>query len=141
MSGCLLDSLKIGERQRPNTFKIKSAVLPPVNHEDSWKQKSQFPDISFVSADTIVADADETAKAWLSHPANKMQLKSLQKEFDEDGDGVTSKAEFKKLLAAVGSGTDSNILFDTMDADGDGFLTEAEIKALGQDKQNRGRKA
>ena len=73
----------------------------------------------------------------MSHPANKMQLPSLQKAADTDGDGLVDKSEFKELLKAAGSGSDANLLFDQMDVDGDGVLTEAEIKALGQDRDGR----
>jgi len=142
MSGCLLDNLKIGERNRPNTFTVKPPVPTPTNHEQAWHQKSQFPDISWITKEAIVEDANTTAQAWLGHPANKMQLPSLQKAHDEDGDGVTNRDEFKNLLkAAGGGGADANILFEQMDADGDGFLTEEETKALGQDAQRKARRA
>ena len=62
---------------------------------------------------------------------------ALLRQSDIDGDGKTSKEEFRMLLKAAGSGSNADILFDQMDADGDGILTEAEIKALGQGKAGR----
>ena len=140
MSGCAgVGSLKIGERLRPNTFTVKPPHPTPCSHEEYWKSKSQFPEIEWKTAETIVADANSTAQAWLKHPANAMQLPSLQKAHDEDGDGLIDANEFKSLLTAAGAGTGVNasILFDQMDSDGDGVLTEEEIKALGQDASAR----
>ena len=89
MSGCAgIGALKIGERQRPNTFTVKPPIPAPCSHEEHWHQKSQFRFIEWKTTEKIVADANNTAQAWLNHPANKMQLPSLQKAHDEDGDGL-----------------------------------------------------
>lgn len=144
MSGCAgIGALKIGERQRPNTFTVKPPIPAPCSHEEHWQQKSQFPVIEWKTTEKIVADANNTAQAWLNHPANKMQLPSLQKAHDEDGDGLIDASEFKSLLTAAGAGqgVNASILFDQMDSDGDGVLTEDEIKALGQDARGTARRA
>jgi hypothetical protein len=135
-SGCTLN-IKIGEVARPNTFKPSKPVPNPTNHFDAWTLKSKAPEPVLVTQSTIANDAASTAQAWLSHPANHMQLESLRKAHDYDNDGVTSRAEFQNLLRAAGSKADANLIFDQIDKDGDGFLTEAEIKALGQDRDGR----
>ena len=81
--------------------------------------------------DAIKYDGSDTAKAWLKHPANQIQLVSLQGAYDFDGDGVTSKDEFRKLFKATGSNANADLIFDQLDTDRSGFLTQAEIKALG----------
>ena len=63
-----------------------------------------------------------------------MQLQHFKKMYDADGDGLTDRTEFAKLLAATGSTADANVLFDQLDTDKSGALTDAEIKALGQDQ-------
>ena len=132
-----LSFIKIGECARPNTYKPKVPVPDPTNHAEAWQIKSLVPKPEWKTDAIISEDATDTAKAWMSHPANKMQLPSLQKAADTDGDGLVDKSEFKELLKAAGSGSDANLLFDQMDVDGDGVLTEAEIKALGQDRDGR----
>ena len=127
---------------RPDTYKKPEYLPDAKSQEEHWKQKTtpwMLKTSPWSNNDTLVADATSTAAAWLKHPANKMQLPSIQKEYDADGDGVTNKSEFQVLLKAVGSNADASILFDAMDADGDGFLSEAEIKALGQDRDGRAR--
>ena len=135
---------KIGEGPRPDTYKKPVWVPTPTNHEEAWLDKAKIPDggfqhLAWVTNDTINDDATSVAQAWMKRPENKMQLPSMQRVHDADGDGVIDQSEFKELLKAAGSGTDASILFNAMDADGDGVLTEAEIKALGQDRDNRSR--
>ena len=137
-SGCALN-IKIGECARPNTYKPAKPVPVPKTHSQAWQIKSQVPEPTWATDNAIADEATSVAQAWLSHPANKMQLPSLQKMHDLDGDGLTNRAEFEALLKAAGSGSNANLLFDQMDADGDGVLTEAEIKALGQDRDGRAR--
>ena len=139
MSGCCLN-IKIGEAARPSTYKKPVRVPEPTCHEESWTIKSKVPDPEWFTLESSVNLANATASAWMARPGNKMQLKSFQKQFDSDGDGVIDQSEFKNLLKAAGSGNDSDALFAAMDADGDGVLTEAEIKALGQDQDGRARK-
>jgi hypothetical protein len=127
-------NIKIGEASRPSTFKVKQPLPQATTMEESWVIKSQVPQHVWQTPLTTANNATDTAKAWLKHPANKMQLKSLRDEHDTDGDGVTNREEFKSLLRAAGSTADANLLFDKMDRDGDGILTEDEIKALGQDR-------
>lgn len=141
--GCII-KLKIGEAARPNSMTDQSLLEPggppiprPPDYEAAWTLKSKAPAHVWKTPGTAVDDANATAAAWMAHPANKMQLPSLQKMHDADGDGLTNKEEFKALLQAAGSFADAAILFDQMDADGDGVLTEAEIKALGQDRDGR----
>lgn len=134
--GCMRE-IKIGEVARPSTYKLPKAVPKPTSNEEAWAIKSQLPKHTWLSPQTTSDLATSTAQAWLSHPANKMQLPSLQKAADTDGDGVISVNEFKTLLKSAGSGTDADLLFASMDADGDGVLTEAEIKALGQDSTGK----
>ena len=134
-SGCCLN-IKIGEAPRPSTYQLPAPKKTPVTHEEAWQMKSQFAKAWFPDSSD---DANDTAKAWLSHPANKMQLPGLQKAHDADGDGVTNRSEFESLLKAAGSAANADRLFNAMDADGDGFLSEAEIKALGQDASGRAR--
>ena len=141
MSACV-PFIKVGEAPRPSTYvKPKPPPPNPKDHDEAWRQKSLVPDPEWVTETAIDDFATATAKAWMSHPANKMQLGSFQKEYDADGDGVTNAEEFKALLKGVGSNADAAILFAAMDSDGDGVLTDAEIKALGQDPTNRARKA
>ena len=137
-SGCNLN-IKIGEVARPSTYKLSKPIPTPKTHAQSWQIKSQVPEPTWATDNAIAEEATSVAQAWLSHPANKMQLPSLQKMHDVDGDGLTNRDEFKELLKAVGQGGDSDLLFSQMDADGDGVLTEAEIKALGQDRDGRAR--
>jgi len=129
---------KIGEVARPSTYQVSVPLPEPVTHEDSWQWKARAtaPFESVTNA-TIARAATGTAAAWLAHPSNKMQLPSLHKEHDADGDGVVSSDEFTSLLKAAGSSSNANALFAAMDVDGDGFLTEAEIKALGQGATGR----
>ena len=155
--------MKIGELHRPSTLTSHTGMsnairthmvvcedVPPDHGppkpkttEENWFQKSLAPTPHVWTTGPAVVgsptkdEADYVAKAWLSHPANKLQLTSLQAQFDTDGDGKTSKEEFRMLLKAAGSGSNADILFDQMDADGDGILTEAEIKALGQGRSGR----
>ena len=142
MYGLSYGAPKIGSVPRPSTYK-KPAPAPPVtNHEGHWNVKAiitnPLDNLAWVTDDTIVDNASSTAAAWMKHPANKMQLPSLQKHHDTDGDGLIDKDEFKTLLADAGAaGADASALFNAMDVDGDGVLTEAEIKALGQDRDNR----
>jgi hypothetical protein len=91
-----------------------------------------------LTVDAIKYDGSDTAKAWLKHPANQIQLVSLQGAYDFDGDGVTSKDEFRKLFKATGSNANADLIFDQLDTDRSGFLTQAEIKALGQDRTGKG---
>ena len=139
VSGCNLN-IKVGEVARPSTYKAPKPVPAPTTHGEAWVLKqleSKAPQPPWERENSFVEDATATAQAWLSHPANKMQLPSLQKLADTDGDGVTSRAEFKNLLRAAGSNADDAVLFSAMDADGDGVLSEAEIKALGHGKSGR----
>jgi hypothetical protein len=94
-----------------------------------------------LTVDAIKYDGSDTAKAWLKHPANQIQLVSLQGAYDFDGDGVTSKDEFRKLFKATGSNANADLIFDQLDTDRSGFLTQAEIKALGQDRTGKGARA
>ena len=81
-------------------------------HAQAWQIKSQVPIPVWATDDAVAEDsATGTAQAWLSHPANKMQLPSLQKMVDTDGDGVTNRTEFAALLKAAGSGSNANLLF------------------------------
>ena len=91
-----------------------------------------------LTVEAIKYDGSGTAKAWLKHPANQIQLISLQDAYDFDGDGVTSKDEFRKLFKATGSNADADLIFDQLDTDRSGFLSQAEIKALGQDRTGKG---
>lgn len=140
MSGCI-QNLKVGEAPRPNTYPGPPKLIrEPKTHYESFILKAKAPVVPRASATTAAMDADSTAQAWMKHPANKMQVTRLL--YDADGDGVTSRTEFKSMLAAAGSSLDSNLVFDRMDRDGDGFLSEAEINAIGQDAsgiaRNRG---
>ena len=135
---------KIGVAPRPSTYKKPVSIPTATSHEEAWLVKGKIPNggsdhLAWVTPETIVDDATSVAQAWMKRPVNKMQLTSLQKEHDTDGDGLIDQQEFQSLLKAAGSGTDAAILFDAMDTDGDGVLTEAEIKALGQDRDNRSR--
>ena len=110
----------------------------------NWLWNESKPEPYWNAPANTAADANDTAKAWLAHPANKMQVLTKFRTFDDDGDGVTSKTEFKKLLKAaglasmlVGKGGDEDYMFNLMDKDGDGVLSEDEIKALGQDSDGR----
>lgn len=136
MSGCNLN-IKIGECPRPSTYKLPTKVPDPTNYEEAWVIKSKAPNPVWANAETAYDEATQIAAAWLKHPANKMQLTSLQKEHDLDNDGRHDRSEFKTLLKAAGSSADANLVFDQMDKDGDGFLSEDEIKALGQDSDGR----
>ena len=54
-------------------------------------------------------------------------------------DGVTSRAEFRKLFRAAGStNAEADRIFDQLDKDRSGFLTAAEMKAIGQDPTGKG---
>ena len=138
-SGCIID-LKIGEVPRPSTFqKQPRPMVRPADHEQLWVLKSQAPAPNW-SNSRVAQDAVTIAQEWVKHPANKMQLPSVRAAIDADGDGVTSRSEFKNLLQAVGSSANVNALFDAMDADGDGVLSEEEIKALGQDRDGKAKR-
>ena len=53
-------------------------------------------------------------------------------------DGVTSRAEFRKLFRAAGStNADADRIFDQLDRDRSGFLTAAEMKAFDQDPKGK----
>jgi len=53
-------------------------------------------------------------------------------------DGVTSRAEFRKLFRAAGStNADADRIFDQLDKDRSGFLTAAEMKAFDQDPKGK----
>ena len=136
MAGVLVN-LKVGEVVRPNTYVKKRYVPPPTNHQDAWFDKHPVAGYHWSSTELAVEEAGGIAKAWLKHPANKLQLPSLQKEHDTDGDGVTNREEFAHLLKAAGASANADILFTAMDTDGDGVLTAEEIKALGQDRDGR----
>ena len=111
MSGCCLN-IKIGEAPRPSTYKGPAKPIPVAKtHAQAWQIKSQVPIPVWATDDAVAEDATGTAQAWLSHPANKMQLPSLQKMVDTDGDGVTNRTEFAALLKAAGSGSNANLLF------------------------------
>ena len=133
----LLQNIKIGEAARPSTYKKPVQVPEPKTNEQQWQVKSKLPPHVWSTRQTAADEANAVAQAWMSHPANKMQLPSLQKAADTDGDGLIDTAEFKKLLASAGSGADASHLFAQMDTDGDGVLTEAEIKMLGHGKSGR----
>ena len=137
-SGCIVD-LKIGEVPRPSSHeKPPRPIVRPADHESLWVLKSQAPAPNW--SNTVAQDAVSTAQEWAKHPANKMQLPSVQAAIDADGDGVTSRSEFKNLLQAVGSSANANALFDAIDVDGDGVLSEEEIKALGQDRDGKAKR-
>ena len=136
----MLATIKIGEAARPSTYKKPVRLPDPTTHDEAWVQKSSpwmMKSNPWVTEDTVDGLANDTASAWLKHPANKLQLPSLQKAHDLDGDGVTNEEEFKSMLKAAGANVDSTVLFAAMDVDGDGVLTDAEIKALGQDRDGR----
>jgi hypothetical protein len=136
------NAAKIGEAIRPSTFKIPERVPDATQHEELFRQKMPGTPM-LLSEEMIMDEASATAKAWLKHPANKMQLSSFKKEHDTDGDGLISQNEFSSLLKAAGSnssGTDAAALFNFMDKDGDGTLDEAELKALGQDQHGLGKR-
>ena len=137
-SGCSLN-IKIGEIARPSTYKAPQRIPDPTNHDESWRIKWPHNKTS-VSTSSIIADATSTAQAWISHPANKIQLPKLQSAYDADMDGVINRSEFRNLLQAAGDGSNADQLFDAMDIDGDGVLVKSEIKALGQDPTNRARR-
>ena len=132
--------IKIGEVARPSVKFIPGVTEWRSKASQEVEPKSVIVDDKTEKWKTdqqIVSEATECAKAWLGHPANKMQLASLQAAYDSDGDGVTSRSEFKKLLAAAGSKADADVLFNQLDADGSGYLTDAEIKDLGQDRTGK----
>ena len=148
-SGCIVD-LKIGQETprgektadrsllRPSTYVLpKPPPTWPSDYHDAWVVKSKAPEPVWSNRHTAAFEATNVAQAWMAHPANKMQLKSFQAAHDTDGDGLIDADEFKKLLAAAGSRSNAEALFNAMDKDGDGVLTADEIKALGQDSDGR----
>ena len=86
--------------------------------ERSWLTTGETPSFK-VTPDSIKSDADQTAKMWMSHPAYRMTLTSMQKQFDTDGDGI-ERDEFAEMLKAAGSKASAEALFASLDADGDG---------------------
>ena len=136
---------KIGETHRGNSYAPPVKVPEPKTNEEAWVVKSKAPKTVWASYTTTAASAADTAKEWLNHPANKMQVLTHFGTCDTDGDGFTSRSEFTSLLKAAGLGAladgkganDAQLLFDKMDKDGDGKLDEEEIKALGQDSDGR----
>ena len=76
----------------------------------------------------------------------KEQLKVIDMFFkiDVDGSGEIEPAEFVQAVSKMGlklTQEELDAVVHEMDVDGDGFLSEAEIKALGQDRDGRNRRA
>ena len=73
---------------------------------------------------------------WKNNPNNFMQLPTYVREADDDGDGLISKDEFRKLLSKSGlsnmSEKEAQALFAKVDADGDGDLTMVELKQIAE---------
>ena len=64
--------------------------------------------------------------------ANASRLVDLFREWDEDGDGQVSRAEFRRAFAALGGDVprgELNAIFDSLDADGSGFVEYDELAA------------
>ncbi len=80
--------------------------------------------------------AKNVARMWKGNPNSFMQLRSYVREADDDGDGLISKDEFRKLLDKSGLGnmsdSEARALFAKVDKDGDGDLTMAELKQIAE---------
>ena len=66
-----------------------------------------------------------------------MKILDLFRDWDEDGDGLVSKREFRKALAALGADaprSEVDVLFDSLDEDGSGYLTFDEFKRITRTK-------
>ena len=62
-----------------------------------------------------------------------MRVVDLFREWDDDGSGSVSRAEFAKAMAQLGyngSAEDVDLVFDSMDPDGSGSLMYNELQAL-----------
>ena len=85
-------SSKIGEAYRPSTYAPPVRKVGPTtseaNEQMQWLWNESKPEPYWTSPANTAADASDTAKAWLAHPANKMQVLTKFGAVDDDGDGV-----------------------------------------------------
>ena len=81
---------------------------------------------------SLDADSDESVQEQLRHmlSAKGMRVIDIFRDWDEDGDGLIDKTEFRSALTALGIQADKdkmNALFDTFDANSDGRIDCVEL--------------